>query len=41
MDPHSEIGKRFHLFFGISLLSSNDGNDCFIEDLMSNLSLSE
>jgi len=41
MDPNSENGKWLHLIFGLSLLPSNEVDDCFVEDLMSIQPLSE
>jgi len=35
MDQNSEIGKLLHLIFDLSLLSSSEVDDCFVEDLMS------
>lgn len=35
MDPNLEIVKWIHLIFGFLLLSSNDIEDCFTENLKS------
>jgi len=41
MDLNSEIGKLVHLIFGFSIQPSSEVNDCSVEDLISNQSLTE
>jgi len=41
IDPNSENGKWLHLIFGLSILSSSEVENCFVEDLLSIQPLSE